>query len=331
MTREPRDPLDLAAKYHRQMPARIRDYLHARGLPDEVIDFHLLGWNGHRITIPIFNREGQLAFFRLARDPDAPEFEAKMLGSPGASLELYGWGDVLSKPARILICEGEFDRLVLVAQGFHAASSTGGAGTFRPEWVPAFAAIPEVFLCFDRDEAGRRGALRVGGLIPHAKLVELPNEVDEGGDVTDFFVRLGRTAEDFERLLAEAKPVPPAAEPSGWSTRPIGTPSGTSDESPGRERVERLKRAVPIATLVGRYVTLRQTGGTQAGLCPFHEDHIPSLTVYPERGRYFCYGCGTNGDVITFLRSVERLSFPEALDRLEELATPHEPKPEDNS
>jgi hypothetical protein len=54
-----------------QPAPRLREYLRqARGLSDPVIDRHLLGWNGSRITIPIFDRHAQFAFFKLARGLD---------------------------------------------------------------------------------------------------------------------------------------------------------------------------------------------------------------------------------------------------------------------
>src|SRR5207245_3565977 len=96
-----RDPSDLANKYHQALPARIRAYLNARGIPDLVIDFHLLGWNGWRITIPVFNREGELAFFKLAKDPEDKTPSPKMLATPGAYAELYGWDQVLKRPQQI--------------------------------------------------------------------------------------------------------------------------------------------------------------------------------------------------------------------------------------
>ena len=104
-----------------------------------MIDFHLLGWNGSRITIPIFNRQGELAFFKLARDPEDRIPGPKMMTTRGAYAELYGWGEVLKKPSQIVICEGEFDRLVLEAKGFTAVTSTGGAGVFRAEWAKELA------------------------------------------------------------------------------------------------------------------------------------------------------------------------------------------------
>jgi len=310
---------ELAARYHAELSTRIREYLNARGIPDSMIDRHHLGWSGRRITIPIFNREGQIVFFKFAKDPGEEHAGPKMLASRGSTLELYGWEVVLAKPASIIICEGEFDRLVLEAQGFDAVTSTGGAGKFRPEWATDFKEIPEVYICFDRDEAGERGALRVARLIPQAKLVTLPPDVGEGGDVTDFFVRLGFDRADFVKRLEEAgSPAPHIYE----------EPKPSSPSSPDRERIERVKRAVRIEELIGKVVALRPSGGMLVGLCPFHEDHIPSLTVYPRTGTFHCYGCLKHGDVIDFVRYREDLSFKEAMDRLETMTTEHGGQPQ---
>src|SRR5437016_1660134 len=132
----------LAANYHKALPGRIRQYLNNRGITDILIDFHLLGWNGNRITIPIFNRAGEITFFKLAKDPQ-DQTGPKIMASPGGYAELYGWSAVLTGPSRIIICEGEFDRLVLESQGFIVATSTAGAGVFRKEWAREFADIRE--------------------------------------------------------------------------------------------------------------------------------------------------------------------------------------------
>src|ERR1041384_2350548 len=174
----------LAEKYNKTLPDEVREYLHERGLDDGVIERHLLGWNGYRIAIPIFNREGEVGFFKLAKLPQDTRPGPKIMASPGAYAELYGWEVIKQQPSEVIICEGEFDRLVLETNGFQAITSTGGAGSFRPEWANEFMAIPRVYTCFDRDDAGRRGALRVVQMIAHAKLVELPEEVGDGGDVT---------------------------------------------------------------------------------------------------------------------------------------------------
>jgi DNA primase len=314
--------LDLAAQYHKRLPQRIRQYLNNRGIPDRLIDSHLLGWNGSRITIPIFNRNGQLAFFKMAKDPKAPFPTPKMVASTGSSVELYGWDEILSKPSQIVICEGEFDKLVLEANGFCAVTSTGGAGTFRSEWGKEFESIPEVFICFDRDEAGEKGALRVGRMIPHAKLIELPEEVGQGGDVTDFFVRLSETKEDFLKLMKEAKPAPPQPEAQVHEC----LPRAHEGNSLLKERIERIKTQVPIGHVIGQYIKLQICGDKLIGHCPFHEDRIPSFMVYPKNGTFHCYGCSKHGDVITFLREIGNLSFSQALNILDDIKSQYEPK-----
>src|SRR5437016_478572 len=82
-----KDPLELATKYHEALPKRIRVYLNRRGIPDVLIDFYLLGWNGIRITIPIRNREGHLVFFKLGKDPEDTLPGPKMLAPPGVRIE----------------------------------------------------------------------------------------------------------------------------------------------------------------------------------------------------------------------------------------------------
>ena len=309
----------LALKYHRSLPVRVRAYLNARGIPDEIIDYYGLGFDGRRITIPITNRDGEVAFFKLAKDPEDASDGPKMLASESSHAELYGWERVLAASERIVICEGEFDRLVLEAQRIHAVTSTGGAGVFRPEWAEHFARIPDVYVCFDRDDAGWAGALRVARMIPHARIVELPEEVGDGGDVTDFFVRLGKSKDDFLNLLVEAKPAPPAP-------KMLYRRSQELTKDPDRERIERLKDAIAIEDVIGKSLALRPSGQVLIGRCPFHEDRKPSFAVYPEARRFYCFGCGKRGDVITFLRELEGLSFPEALDALEQLTGNHGPK-----
>jgi hypothetical protein len=147
-----------AEEYHRNLPDYLRDYLSKeRGIADEIIDLHLLGWDGRRIAIPVLNRAGKFAFFKLAKDPGDPRYGPKMLATPGAHVELFGWERVLARPEQIVICEGEFHRLALESRGFAAVTSTGGAGTFRLEWAEAFHEIPRVYICFDNDAAGQTG------------------------------------------------------------------------------------------------------------------------------------------------------------------------------
>ncbi|WP_250281180.1 MULTISPECIES: DNA primase [unclassified Frankia] len=73
----------------------------------------------------------------------------------------------------------------------------------------------------------------------------------------------------------------------------------------------------PLADIIGDYVQLRPAGSGQLrGLCPFHDEKTPSFNVRPQVGAYHCFGCGVGGDVIAFVRAIDGLSFPEAVERL---------------
>lgn len=99
----------LVERYHRALPKAIRHYLvFKRGLSADVIERFKLGWNGERITIPIFDRDGRFSFFKLAKAPWGGSDAPKMLAWPsGVQVELYGWEQVLERPSSLVICEVE--------------------------------------------------------------------------------------------------------------------------------------------------------------------------------------------------------------------------------
>jgi len=68
-----------------------------------------------------------------------------------------------------------------------------------------------------------------------------------------------------------------------------------------------------IVEVISRYVSLRRRGRNFIGPCPFHSERTPSFTVSEERGRYHCFGCDEDGDVITFIEKMEELDFKGAL------------------
>jgi DNA primase len=80
--------------------------------------------------------------------------------------------------------------------------------------------------------------------------------------------------------------------------------------------VRDLKLRVSVADVVSRVVALRKSGSRLKGLCPFHSEKTPSFHVDPSKGFYKCFGCGKAGDVITFVRDTEQLSFTEAVEAL---------------
>lgn len=306
---------ELVGQYHAALPDSIRGYLNGRGITDAVIDRAELGWNGERITIPVYGRDGTLALFKLGKAPDDTSDTPKMLYYPaGAKVDLYGWDVLAAQPPFVIICEGEYDRLVLESHGFPAVTGTSGAAVFRDEWAAPIRMVPTIYVCFDNDDAGHDGIERVVALIPQARVVELPPEIGEGGDVTDFFVRLGKSGPDFMTLLEDAKPGSSELETSAQSS---------SRRSPAKRAadLERLKGSVRIEEVIAQYLTLQPSGGRALmGRCPFHEDREPSFAVYPDTQSFYCFGCKQHGDVIAFVMEAERLSFRETLQVLRRLA-----------
>lgn len=81
--------------------------------------------------------------------------------------------------------------------------------------------------------------------------------------------------------------------------------------------VEEVKSRTNIADIVGERVALKSAGiGSLKGLCPFHDEKSPSFHVRPQVGYYHCFGCGESGDVYSFLREMDHVSFTEAVERL---------------
>lgn len=85
------------------------------------------------------------------------------------------------------------------------------------------------------------------------------------------------------------------------------------------ECVARIKDAVDIVDLVGRYVQLRRAGTAWKACCPFHNEKTPSFHVNPARQSFHCFGCGVGGDAARFLMMYENLDFPTALRRLADI------------
>jgi DNA primase len=81
--------------------------------------------------------------------------------------------------------------------------------------------------------------------------------------------------------------------------------------------IDEVKARVNIADVVGERVALKPAGvGSMKGLCPFHDERSPSFHVRPQVGYYHCFGCGESGDVYSFLRAMDHVSFTEAVERM---------------
>ena len=104
------------------------------------------------------------------------------------------------------------------------------------------------------------------------------------------------------------------------------------------QKVREVLERTSIVEVVSEYVQLRRSGANFLGLCPFHAEKTPSFNVNPAREIFHCFGCGTGGNVFSFVMKIEGLSFPEAVKLLarkagveieERLLTPAEKQAQD--
>ena len=94
-----------------------------------------------------------------------------------------------------------------------------------------------------------------------------------------------------------------------------------------------IRDRVPISDVIGRHVTWdRKKTNTSRGdwwaCCPFHGEKSPSFHCEDRKGRYHCFGCGVSGDHFRFLTELESLSFPEAVQRVADMAGVALPAPD---
>lgn len=83
-----------------------------------------------------------------------------------------------------------------------------------------------------------------------------------------------------------------------------------------REVIDEILLRNDIESLIGGYVSLKRAGNNVKGLCPFHSEKTPSFTVYPSENSFYCFGCGVGGNAITFIRQIEHLDYPDAVEFL---------------
>lgn len=181
---------------------QIHQWLISRNITPEVINKSKLFWNGTHIEIPIFDITGKLLYKKYRIDPFSDIQLPKYKYDKGGISALYNVHTIAGlQHQTIFITEGELDSLVLNSFGFYAVSSTSGSATFKPEWAEILQGN-KVYIVYDRDEAGLRGALKVNKMIDWAKIILLPKDT-QGKDVTDYFKT--HNVKDFIKLVDKAE------------------------------------------------------------------------------------------------------------------------------
>lgn len=80
-----------------------------------------------------------------------------------------------------------------------------------------------------------------------------------------------------------------------------------------KEKIEEVKDRTNIVQVISEYLPLKKRGTNHLGLCPFHSEKTPSFTVNEQKGIYYCFGCNSTGNAITFIMKKEGVEFIDAL------------------
>jgi DNA primase len=338
------------------MEKRINDWLLARKISQEVIDNSGLMWNGKKIVIPVKDMWGKTIFNKYRRDPNLQNStEPKYTYDAGASGALFNI-HTITKGEKLFIVEGELDALLLTSCGLRAVSSTGGSSTFKDLWAEIIKEKEcEVYICYDRDMAGFKGALRVQQMLPKAKIIFLPYTL-KGKDVTDFFFQYKML--DFIKLVGEAESwiipedkheIPSKKGEVDEIIKTLRNDITTFDERKNElnnqgkvtEHVEiiieilqkRIDAWTSIRSRIGKKITGEKTDVSKAKLfpilnlikfnnqgfakCIFHgQDDTPSLKYYPKNNVVHCFACQVHEDSLSVYMKLHGCGFKEAVKAL---------------
>lgn len=174
-----------------------------RGISIEAVDHFKIGLETDQracrwLTIPHFIK-GKLVNIKSRSLPPADKTFKRITGCPSILFN----ADALEGADEIYIAEGEIDAVTLWDKGIkNVVGVTAGAGSFLPEWIDQLQAVKRIFLCYDPDEAGQKGAREAARRLGFERCfnVVLP----DGQDVNDYF-RGGHEPYDFYLLLNQVR------------------------------------------------------------------------------------------------------------------------------
>lgn len=86
-----------------------------------------------------------------------------------------------------------------------------------------------------------------------------------------------------------------------------------------QKSIEELKNRIDILDIISHYVSVKKAGRNYVCVCPFHDDKNPSMSINVNDGYYHCFACKAGGDAITFVMEYEKLSYPEAIEKIAQM------------
>lgn len=227
-------------------PDRLAYVTECRGVSMGEVRRNLLGHDGQRYTIPVFDPDAPFEVILNLRRylPDAPPGVPKMRSLAGAGVQMYG---TVPDSNLLVICEGEWDMLRVSSLGIPAITNTGGASTWRDEWTERIG-NRHVCVVYDRDNGGELGEVKVRESFErvgrHLSLtivrLPLPYRETHGPDLSDFLA--DHTRDDLMALLRSSykaqRPKPARSRTPGGRPRvPLSAaPRTTAKQDRSRTR-----------------------------------------------------------------------------------------------
>lgn len=318
-----------------------RSFLNRRGITDSIIESFgvhtadVVALSLHQaIVLPVNHVDGSFSFNKYRRDPMEGDVKPKYLYERGSKVALYGADKLISQEANamrnfVIITEGELDTLVCWSKNIPAVSSTGGALSFQEEWTQLLKGYA-VYVCFDNDEAGHKGVLKVLEFLPNASVIFVPKNIPDVKDISDYVARGG----DLHSLLATAQKFPDVdsvkverervaalwgdysfhdmyIEKFSKPNLPTDTRGRAQVQSDSDDKLERAK-----SVLCTDLLPFRRAGKLMKTECLWHSDRDPSLTYYPEKNNCYCFVCGKYADSVDITMQLHGLTFLQAVRKL---------------
>lgn len=287
------------------------------------------------LAIPVIDTDGTVLFYKYRRSPwngGGPKYRYEA----GSTAALYGAETLknLQPGEEVVITEGELDALALRSLGYHTVSSTGGSGTWRQEWSDLLKEF-NVVICYDADQAGVEGALRVAAMTPHARIARLP--VAHGKDPTDIVSSGNQVALEAALLGARKFKVPAHGTErrlkylklldvslyevrKGIMQDPDDTPflidmaiTWTEREIDIEKDAEKYKHREKLDGKLASDIEMAKTfpiselikvNRERKAFCPGHREDTPSLHIYPDNHAYCFGGCAKRYDAIDVYRAL---------------------------
>ena len=184
--------------------AEVVSKLHALKITDDIIEELNLGYMTNCLAIPVFKKDDlvNIARYNINKLENIPKVQYNKNANSGDIVPFDIWKN---NDNPTIICEGEKDMLVARSHGFNAITLTGGSqSSLQKEYFQYFQ-DRKVFICYDNDEAGRTGSIRMYKDLKQYCDVYITDIssvcIENKEDITDFFVKYNKTAKDLIDIL----------------------------------------------------------------------------------------------------------------------------------